>query len=192
MEDFWVSTDEDGEMTGLSNPSSNVVYLDTTTNKEYIFNPKYRVEYATASGPIYQYEPRLVPYSINAVADTGFTDIQVIIEYMPYKSRIVFKSPKLKSRMVSITDQQLTRPLSLKYYDIYVGGVKLTENDISFVTPRRMIIKENKFYEGARLTVYERCHDEDLYGNEIAMPNSMNDIIAQRDPEFRKFLYSTH
>lgn len=176
----------------LDNPSSNVVYVDTKTNKEYIYNPKWPVAWATPTDePFYTYEPRLVPYSTDAIADTGFTDTQVIIEYMPYKSRIVYKSPKLKSRMVSVTDQQLTRPLSLKYYDIYVGGIKLTENDVSFVTPRRMIIKENKFYEGARMTVYERCHDEDLYGNEIAMPDSMNDIIAQHDSEFRKFLYST-
>ena len=180
------------EGSSLSNPSSNVVYVDTKTNKEYIYNPKWPVEWATPTDePWYDYEPRLVPYSNEAIADTGFTDTQVIIEYMPYKSRIVYKSPKLKSRMVSVTDQQLTRPLSLKYYDIYVGGIKLTENDVSFVTPRRMIIKENKFYEGARMTVYERCHDADLYGNEIAMPNSMNDIIAQHDPDFRKFLYST-
>ena len=166
--------------------------MDTKTNKEYIYNPKWPVAWATPTDePFYTYEPRLVPYSTDAIADTGFTDTQVIIEYMPYKSRIVYKSPKLKSRMVSVTDQQLTRPLSLKYYDIYVGGIKLTENDVSFVTPRRMIIKENKFYEGACMTVYERCHDEDLYGNEIAMPDSMNDIIAQHDSEFRKFLYST-
>ena len=30
----------------------------------------------------------------------------------------------------------------------------------------------------------------DLYGNEIKMPDTINDIIAQHDPEFRKFLYS--
>ena len=193
VDSFWILSESGDGLVGelLVNPSSNVVYVDTATGKEYIYNPKYPVEYVTATDPITNYEPRLVPYSDDAVADTGFTDTQVIVEYMPYKSRIVFKSHGLKSRMVSVTDQQLTRPLSLKYYDIYVGGLKLTSNDVTFVTPRRMIISEDKFYTNARLTIYERCHDADLYGNEIAMPNSMNDIIAQHDSDFRKYLYAT-
>lgn len=157
------------------NPSASSVYVNSSTGTEYVYNPKKNL---------------LVPYSSNLLADTGFTMANVVIEYMPYKSRIVHKTNALKSNCISLTDQQLTRPISLKYYDIFLGGMKLNSANIKFISPRRIMVNEDLLFGGACLTVYERCHDEDLYGNEIAMPDSMNDIIAQHDPEFRKFLYS--
>ena len=172
-----VEEEMDGTYMDATECSPGIVYVDTFTKKEYVYNPKIK---------------NLVEYSPQALVDCGFTATDVLIEYMPYKSRIVFKSMPLSTPNVNVSDQQMNRPLSLKYYDIYFNGRKLTDRDVKFASPRRMIIDKDVFYKSGRISIYERCHDPDLYGNEIAMPDSMNDIIANHDPEFRKFLYKSN
>ena len=154
-------------------PSTQKIYVDVANgDREYVWDGEY-----------------FIIWTDDNWIDTGHTFVDVYVEYLPYKDHIVWKSNRLTSRDIFITDSILKRPLSLTYFDMYLNGVKLTYKDITIVSPQRLTINENVLIANSRLTIYERCHDPDLYGNNGGLPKSLNDIIASKDKKFKKFLY---
>ena len=112
----------------------------------------------------------------------------VYFEFLPYKDRIVWKSSRLRKAEITIPRDELKRPLSFAYYDIYYDGMKLTPDRAKIVSPRCIKLL-GVIPNGEYLTIYERCHDDDLYGNQDGMPDSLDDLIAARDKGFKKFLF---
>lgn len=154
-------------------PSTQKIYVDVANgDREYVWDGEY-----------------FILWTDDNWIDTGHTLVDIYVEYLPYKDHIVWKSNYLTRREIYITDGVLKRPLSLAYFDFYLNGAKLTYKDITIISPQRMKINDNVPIQNTRLTIYERCHDPDLYGNNGGLPKSLNDIIATKDRKFKKFLY---
>ena len=114
-----------------------------------------------------------------------FADI--MIEYLPYKLNRVFINTSLMDEFVDCGSDKLTRPISLKYYDIYLDGVKLYEKDIRIITATKFLII-GKNIRASTVSIYERAHDTDLYGNESKLPRSLIDSLCDNDNRFTDYL----
>lgn len=111
----------------------------------------------------------------------------ILIEYLPYKQNRAFITNGLMDELVDCGSNNLTRPLSLKYYDIYLDGVKLYEKDIKIISATKFLILGKKI-RASIVSIYERAHDTELYGNEDKLPRSLIDSICDDDNDFTEYL----
>ena len=123
--------------------------------------------------------------------EMGSITADIMIEYLPYKYRNVFTKYHSVSNFVDCGVKNLTRPLSLKYYDIYVDGIKLSDRDIAILTATKFVVK-SRIINDSTIAIYERAHDEDLYGNANQMKRSLSDALCDADPKFTQFLISKY
>ena len=127
------------------------------------------------------------------VIDIPMSDLyaDVLVEYLPYKLNRVFVSTGIMDELVDCGTNNLTRPVSLKYYDIYLDGVKLYERDIRIITPTKFLII-GKRIRASTISIYERAHDTDLYGNEDRLPRGIIDSLCDNDNKFTEYLVSKY
>lgn len=155
-------------------PTQNVIYHNVyNDNKPFVWNGTQFEEWDITTN-----------MGIKLKANVDF-------EFLPYKDRVVWKSRALTTNIMSISMIELERPLSFAYYDFYLGGIKLTPDQLKIVSARRFKIAQGISYYGKHLTIYERCHDQDLYGNSGYMPSTLDDLIASRDKAYQMYLYGT-
>ena len=114
------------------------------------------------------------------VLDKITENADVMVEYLPYRL------DNVTNNNIQLRTTVLTRPFSLVYYDVYLNGVKLYEDDITIVSPAKIIINHDMV--GQTVSIYERCHDKDIYDNENVMLQAIVDKIADEDTEFRSYL----
>ena len=154
-----------------SMPDVNTIYHNIDDNKMYIWDGN---GYALWDGS-------------NSVSDSTLP-ATVHFEFLPYKDRVVWRSRKLHSAEITIPREELKRPLSFAYYDIYYDGLKLTPANAKIVSPRCLKLIDIT-PDGENISIYERCHDDDLYGNANGMPDSVDDIIASTDKAYKQYLF---
>lgn len=111
---------------------------------------------------------------------------QIFFEYLPYKYLLLYNITDPTSNTIQLRNDQIRRPFSMVYYDVYVDGIKLLPKDVEKVTVSK--IKINKDLKGKRVSFYERMHDPDIYDNEVMIQKSLSDKIAEEDGAFRKYL----
>lgn len=156
-------------------PDASFIYHNTLeNNKPYVWNGTKYVEWDGIN----------LETTIKLNAD-------VLFEFLPYKDRVVWKSKTLKFGEVRVPQQTLERPLSFAYYDFYLNGVKLTPDKITITSPRSFRFNSGILYTDSTITIYERCHDKDLYGNAGYMPDSIDDILADKINDYKEYLYTT-
>lgn len=110
----------------------------------------------------------------------------LMIEYVPYRYDLKYRLDHVMNNNIQLRTTSITRPFSLVYYDVYLNGVKLYPDDITIVSPAKIII--NREMNGSHLSIYERAHDRDIYDNERVMLQALVDKIAEEDLDFRKYL----
>ena len=132
----------------------------------------------------------LTPHIVAGEVD-DITVAHILIEYLPYKHRNVYSKYHHMEKYVDCSSSNLTRPLSLKYYDIYVDGFKLSDRDVVFITATRFIIK-TKNVNDSTIAIFERAHDEDLYANANKMKKSLADSLCDSDPKFVEYLINKY
>lgn len=110
----------------------------------------------------------------------------VMVEYIPYRYELKYRLDNVTNSNIQLRTAVLTRPFSLVYYDVYLNGVKLYKDDITIVSPAKIIINHDMV--GQTVSIYERCHDTDIYDNERVMLQAIVDKIAEEDSDFKKFL----
>ena len=127
------------------------------------------------------------------VIDIPMSDLyaDVLVEYLPYKLNRVFVNTGIMDELVDCGTNNLTRPVSLKYYDIYLDGVKLYERDSRIITPTKFLII-GKRIRASTISIYERAHDTDLYGNEDRLPRGIIDSLCDNDNKFTEYLVSKY
>lgn len=58
-------------------------------------------------------------------------------------------------------DGKIPLPLSFKWYDIYLNGLRLNRTNVDFVSPTKMFIKN--VHSRRNLIIYQRNHDDDVF-----------------------------
>ena len=176
-----------------------------TKNNRTFKIPKYVDESTPARWRIYLNGSLLDPwkdYHVDKTYRTGFylgdtltfailkdfegESAQIFFEYLPYKYLMLYNITDPTSNTIQLRNDQIRRPFSMVYYDVYVDGIKLLPKDVEKVTVSK--IKINKDLKGKRVSFYERMHDPDIYDNEVMIQKSLSDKIAEEDAAFRKYL----
>lgn len=158
-------------------PDPNTIYYDIPNNlSTYYWNGG---EFVTWDGKTH-------------FGSSGRVKSVVSFEFLPYKDRVVWKSKALTNREVTVLREVLERPLSFAYFDFYLDGIKLTADKLEIVSARRFRFAPNVNFSGKTITIYERCHDHDIYGNADYLPESIDDVLANRLPEYAQYLYGTN
>ncbi len=112
---------------------------------------------------------------------------EIVVEYIPYKYGLVFRA-KPKSQKLILRRNSATRPFSTKYYDVYINGKKCTDDEITINTASRITLTPY-IGEDTIVSIYERMHDEDIYGNADTMITSLNDQFAKEITGFGEFIH---
>lgn len=111
---------------------------------------------------------------------------EMVVEYLPYKYNLLYRF-KPQSQTLTLRTSVFKRPFSLKYYDVYINGIKCTEDDIEINTAARITLKPF-IAEDTVVSFYEREHDPEIYGNGAKMIESLNDAFARELEGFRTFI----
>lgn len=114
----------------------------------------------------------------------AFADIMV--EFLPYRYNMLYRLEDVSLTNLQLREAVITRPFSMVYYDVYVNGEKLAPEDVTVVTPSKIII--NKELHNDIVSFYERCHDQDIYENDRYMKQALVDAIATEISGFREYL----
>ena len=110
----------------------------------------------------------------------------IMVEFLPYRYNMLYRLEDVSLTNLQLREAVITRPFSMVYYDVYVNGEKLAPEDVTVVTPSKIII--NKALHNDIVSFYERCHDQDIYENDKYMKQALVDAIATEVVGFREYL----
>lgn len=87
----------------------------------------------------------------------------IIFEYLPYKYRLVYRGYEVDG-VITFKDDVM-RPYNYKFFDVYLDGKLLMEDEIQVVSERVIILKNlisetNVTYH--TVSIYEKAHDDDV------------------------------
>ena len=87
----------------------------------------------------------------------------ILFEYLPYKYRLVYRGYETDG-IITFKDD-IYRPYNYKFFDIYLDGRLLMEDEIEVVSERVILIKSmttesNMIYH--TISIYEKAHDDDV------------------------------
>lgn len=111
---------------------------------------------------------------------------EMVVEYLPYKYDLLYRF-KPQSQTIILRTSIFKRPFSLKYYDVYINGIKCEEKDIEINTASRITLKPF-IAEDTVVSFYARKHDPEIYGNKVKMIESLNDAFARELEDFRNYI----
>ena len=112
---------------------------------------------------------------------------EMVVEYLPYKYDLLYRFQP-NSQTINLRTSIIKRPFSLRYYDVYVNGIKCTEDDIEINTASKITLKMY-ISEDTVVSFYARRHDPEVYGNRTQMIESLNDAFAKELKGFRDHIY---
>lgn len=112
---------------------------------------------------------------------------EMVVEYLPYKYELLYRF-KPQSQTITLRTSVFKRPFSLKYYDVYVNGIKCKEDDVVINTASRITLKPF-IAEDTVVSFYARSHDPEIYGNKNKMIESLNDAFARELESFRTYIH---
>lgn len=112
-------------------------------------------------------------------------DDNFALYYTPNKYYQVYYQSELNSGYINLTGK-ISKPLDFKWYDIYLNGRRLTENNVDIIGPYMMIIHD---VESRRnLTIYQRNLDPfDMFVNGD-VGNDSTDTLINNDKELKDVL----
>lgn len=83
------------------------------------------------------------------------------LDRVPGNYRLVYYLPMVNENGYVDLDGKIPLPLSFKWYDIYLNGLRLNRKHVDFVSPTKMYLKSVK--SRRNLLIYERNHDDDVF-----------------------------
>lgn len=84
---------------------------------------------------------------------------QFTVDHTPSVYRVVYFAKELNEHGYIDLDGLIPLPLSLKYYDVYLNGLRLNPNHIEIISPTKCYIKNVESRQN--LIIFERNHDDD-------------------------------
>lgn len=98
--------------------------------------------------------------SIRSITELQEGDV-LTLDRVPGSYRLVCFEDMISENGYVDLDGKIPLPLSFKWYDIYLNGLRLNRNHVDFVSPTKMYIKGVK--SRRNLVIYERNHDDDVF-----------------------------
>ena len=87
----------------------------------------------------------------------------IIFEYLPYKYRLVYRGYEVDG-VITFKDDVM-RPYNYKFFDVYLDGKLLMEDEIQVVSERVIILKSvlaDSSTTYHTVSIYEKAHDDDV------------------------------
>jgi len=112
-----------------------------------------------------------------------------IIECTPCKYKQVHYQPTIDERGFVDLSNTIDKPLDLKWYDVYLNGLKLNKKNIDIISPTKIFIKNIKTRKN--LVIVEKDRDNE-YFSLIANMNSINDYLWGAVEDLRNKIIDTH
>jgi len=92
---------------------------------------------------------------------TVHTGDQFTVDRVPGNYRLVLYKREIDEIGYVDLDGRIPLPISLKYYDIYLNGLRLNTSHIDIISPTKFYIKNIKSRQN--LVIMERNHDDDVF-----------------------------
>ena len=87
----------------------------------------------------------------------------ILFEYLPYKYRLVYRGFETDG-IITFKDD-INRPYNYKFFDVYLDGRLLMEDEIQVISERVILIKSMTLESTMvyhTISIYEKAHDEDV------------------------------
>ena len=118
------------------------------------------------------------PHKVRCLSTSEETD-RFVMMYTLNKHIFAYSQEKIpESGYVNLTGK-LNKPIDLRWYDIFLNGIKLNESNIEILTSDRMIIKNVN--TRLNLTIYQRNLDTSVRRLTL---NDVEDELIDEIPEF--------
>ena len=89
-----------------------------------------------------------------------FTGDQFTVDRVPGYYRVVYFKKSIEERGYVDLDGKIPLPFSLKYYDVYLNGLRLNDSHVEIVSPTKFYLKNVNSTKN--LIIMERSHDDDV------------------------------
>ena len=86
---------------------------------------------------------------------------QLVIDHVPANFRVIYYQETVDSDGYIDLDGKCNLPISLKWYDIYLNGVRLSPKNIQIISPTRFYVKNVKSL--INLVIVDRDRDDDVF-----------------------------
>lgn len=115
---------------------------------------------------------------------------EVVLDYTPSDYKVKYTQDYISDPKgyVEIPYGSIDKPISLRWFDIYVNGVKLNKTNIQIISPTKFYIKNIKSRKN--LVIMERDRDNEIISMGPDNSDSVNDAIMQI-PGFKDEIDST-
>lgn len=93
-------------------------------------------------------------------------DENFIISYIGYDEQLIYHRDNVPANGLVCIEGRTSRPFSLAYHDVYLGGFRLVKKDIEVISPYTFIIKKEAFekYDTTEfIEIYEKKHPVDNF-----------------------------
>lgn len=121
---------------------------------------------------------------------------QFTVDHTPSVYRVVYFAKEIGETGYLDLDGLIPLPLSLKYYDIYLNGLRLNHSNIEIVSPTKCYIKNVDSRQN--FVIFERNHDDDsifltsFAYKEAGYSDSPMDEILREVEKYRVWLDNFH
>lgn len=116
--------------------------------------------------------------SVNMTKNVG--DIYHI-DLTPNKYKLVHKIPAINNRGIVDLKGIIEKPMDLRWYDVYLNGIKLNPKNLKILSPTRFIIKGIPTLKN--LVIYEKDRDNEIF--RLDGYSSIIDSLFDTDNDFR-------
>ena len=99
----------------------------------------------------------------------------ITIDITPFSYTPVYQCDEIPEDFVVDMKNSLDKPFNLYYYDIYLNGKKLSDNNLQVITPNK--IKIFNVHSRNNLYVYKRDRDYEYYGNNNTISTTIGDFL---------------
>lgn len=118
------------------------------------------------------------------------------VDHTPSVYRTVYYLQEIEESGYVDLDGRIPLPLSLKYYDIYLNGLRLNRTHIEIISPTKCYIKNVDSRKN--FVIFERNHDDDTFFltsfayKEAGHSDAPLDTIMREIEEFKAWMDSIH
>ena len=141
------------------------------TKKDFIrvfINGKYiPLEYVYATKDIHEY---IVPKCYVNPGDV------ISLDVTPFSYEKIYELDEVSHDFIVDLKGSISAPFDTKYYDIYLNGRKLSDNNIEVISPTK--IKLFNVHSSHNLYVFKRDRDYEFYGFEVYKKTPIDEFLA--------------
>lgn len=124
-------------------------------------------------------------FAVNILMEKYIGD-KIVIECSPFKYRQVCEIEQINENGFVDLSGYIDKAFDLKWYDVYLNGIKLNKNNIFTLSPTKILLKNVKTLK--RLVILEKNRDSEFFP--ITNISSIHDTIWDNIPEIQNAIMS--